>query len=62
AALKVPALTIFADRPLNDGRAMQKASKYISLAQTAGAGHMHQIEVPKQIAAMVRRFISQLDI
>lgn len=58
AALAVPVLTIFADSPLNDGRAMAKASKHIRLAQTACSGHMQQYDAPDQLAAMIRRFLA----
>lgn len=56
--LAVPTLTIFADSPLNDGRAMAKASKHIKLAQTACSGHMQQYDAPEQVVAMVRRFLT----
>lgn len=57
ARLDVPVLTIFADTPLNDGRAMAKASNHIRLAQTACSGHMQQYDAPDQLNTMIRRFL-----
>ncbi|MEM6833187.1 MAG: alpha/beta hydrolase [Pseudomonadota bacterium] len=54
-----PCLAIFADKPLNDVKAFAKASDHVETAQTACAGHMQQLEVPEQLEAMIRRFISQ---
>ncbi|MEM7571225.1 MAG: alpha/beta hydrolase [Pseudomonadota bacterium] len=56
AKLERPVLVIFADKPLNDVRDFAKASKHIETAQTAGSGHMQQLEVPDQLEAMIRRF------
>ena len=33
------------------------ASVALLLAQTAGAGHFHQLEVPDQVNAMLARFL-----
>lgn len=57
-ALDRPALVISANKPLNDMRAMAKASKWIETAQTAGSGHMQQLEVPDQLNPMIRRFLA----
>lgn len=56
--LAVPVLTIFADAPLNDGRAMARASKHIHLAQTACSGHMQQYDAPDQVVTMIERFLA----
>ncbi|MEO0412878.1 MAG: alpha/beta hydrolase [Pseudomonadota bacterium] len=53
-----PTLAIFADKPLNDVRSFAKASKFIETAQTACSGHMQQLEVPDQLEAMIRRFMT----
>jgi pimeloyl-ACP methyl ester carboxylesterase len=56
--LEVPVLTVFADAPLNDGRAMARASKHIHLAQTACSGHMQQYDASAQVTAMIERFLA----
>jgi pimeloyl-ACP methyl ester carboxylesterase len=57
-ALKVPALHISAEQPLDDPAALRAANPLILTAQTAGAGHFNQLEVPEQVNAMIDRFLS----
>ena len=57
-ACTVPALYVGADRPIADMRRLRELSANVMLAQTAGAGHFHQLEVPDQINAMMERFLA----
>jgi len=56
-ACKVPALWIGADPLLADVRRMRELCPTLLTAQTAGAGHFHQLEVPDQVNAMIERFV-----
>lgn len=58
--LRCPMLLISADKPLNRPMDLVHANPKLMTAQTAGAGHMQQYEVPDQIEAMIRRFIELL--
>lgn len=53
-------LLISADKPLNRPMDIARVNERVMTAQTAGAGHMHQYEVPDQLEAMIRRFIDLL--
>jgi pimeloyl-ACP methyl ester carboxylesterase len=57
-ACKVPALFIGADPLLSDFRRMRELCPTLLTAQTAGAGHFHQLEVPEQVNAMIDRFLA----
>jgi pimeloyl-ACP methyl ester carboxylesterase len=57
-ACKVPALWIGADPLLADIRRMRELCPTLLTAQTAGAGHFHQLEVPEQVNAMIDRFLA----
>jgi pimeloyl-ACP methyl ester carboxylesterase len=57
-ACKVPALFIGADPLLSDLRRMRELCPTLLTAQTAGAGHFHQLEVPEQVNAMIDRFLA----
>jgi hypothetical protein len=53
----VPALHIAAERPSNDAAALRAFNPLILTAQTVGAGHFNQLEVPEQVNAMIDRFL-----
>jgi pimeloyl-ACP methyl ester carboxylesterase len=57
-ACVVPALYVGSDGPVADMRRLHELSPNVMLAQTAGAGHFHQLEVPDQINAMIERFLA----
>ena len=54
---KVPFLHIFATNPLGDSVRLKKLCPTATIAQTYGAGHFHQLEVPDQVNAMIDRFV-----
>ncbi|MFZ5610143.1 MAG: alpha/beta fold hydrolase [Pseudomonadota bacterium] len=60
ARLSSPTLVISADKPLNRPQDIARANPRVITAQTAGAGHMQQFEVPDQLEAMIRRFLHLL--
>jgi pimeloyl-ACP methyl ester carboxylesterase len=49
----VPILQIAAENPINDAAAMRALNTQLRTAQTAGAGHFNQLEVPDQVNAMI---------
>ncbi|HTO51947.1 MAG TPA: alpha/beta hydrolase [Myxococcota bacterium] len=55
-ACKVPVLLIDAEAPIPDRARFKEACPQLATAQTAGAGHFHQLEVPDQVNAMLERF------
>ena len=57
-ACKVPTLLIDAESPLPDRARFRELCPQLVCAQTAGAGHFHQLEVPDQVNAMIERFLS----
>lgn len=57
-ACKVPVLLIDAEVPLPDRARFRELCPQLQCAQTAGAGHFHQLEVPDQVNAMIERFLS----
>lgn len=61
AACKVPILHLAADKPLVSADDFRRACPHVMTAQTAGAGHFHQLVVPDQVNAMIQRFIAILD-
>ena len=58
AACKVPALYVGAHAPAADMTRVREAMPHAIVAQTAGAGHFHQLEVPDQVNAMIERFLA----
>lgn len=56
-ACTVPVLSIAADMPLVDAGQLRQWCPRVVTAQTAGAGHFHQLEVPEQVNAMIERFL-----
>lgn len=56
AKCKVPFLYIAAAGWLADPVRLRQLCPHVLLAQTAGAGHFHQLEVPEQVNAMIDRF------
>jgi pimeloyl-ACP methyl ester carboxylesterase len=56
-ACKVPVLLIDAEAPIPDRARFKAACPQLVTAQTAGAGHFHQLEVPDQVNAMLERFL-----
>jgi len=57
-ACKVPVLLIDAEAPIPDRARFKELCPQVSFAQTAGAGHFHQLEVPDQVNAMLERFLA----
>lgn len=53
----VPAMYVGSTSPVADMHMLKELMPGITLAQTAGAGHFHQLEVPDQINAMIERFM-----
>jgi pimeloyl-ACP methyl ester carboxylesterase len=58
SACGVPALYVGSHAPVADMAALRAAMPNAVLAQTAGAGHFHQLEVPEQVNAMIERFLA----
>ena len=58
ALCKVPALYVGAHAPAGDMARIREAMPHALVAQTAGAGHFHQLEVPEQVNAMIERFLA----
>ena len=56
-ACKVPTLLIDAEAPIPERARFRECCPQLVLAQTAGAGHFHQLEVPDQVNAMLERFL-----
>lgn len=59
-ACKVPVLLIDAEVPLPDRARFRELCPTLQCAQTAGAGHFHQLEVPEQVNAMLERFFASV--
>jgi len=55
-ACRVPLLLIDAEVGLPDRARFKELCPQLVCAQTAGAGHFHQLEVPDQVNAMLERF------
>jgi pimeloyl-ACP methyl ester carboxylesterase len=58
AACKVPALYVGSHAPVADVAKLRAAMPNAIIAQTVGAGHFHQLEVPEQINPMIERFLA----
>ncbi len=58
SACTAPALYVGSHAPVADMAALRVAMPKVLLAQTAGAGHFHQMEVPDQVNAMIERFLA----
>ena len=56
----VPILVIASAVPTNDSSFLLQANPTITIGQTVGAGHFHQLEVPEQVNPMIERFLSVL--
>jgi pimeloyl-ACP methyl ester carboxylesterase len=56
AACKLPLLYVNAVMPF-DEIGMRKLVPQLMIGRTVGAGHMHQVEVPEQVNAMIERFL-----
>jgi pimeloyl-ACP methyl ester carboxylesterase len=56
-ACKAPVLLIDAEVALPDRAKFREVCPQLVAAQTAGAGHFHQLEVPDQVNAMLERFL-----
>jgi pimeloyl-ACP methyl ester carboxylesterase len=54
----VPVLTIASAVPTNDSAFLLDANPEMTIGQTVGAGHFHQLEVPEQVNLMIERFLS----
>lgn len=55
---QAPVLLIDAEVGLPDRTRFRELCPTLQCAQTAGAGHFHQLEVPDQVNAMISRFLS----
>jgi pimeloyl-ACP methyl ester carboxylesterase len=55
---EVPVLTIASAVPTNGSAFLLEANTAITIGQTVGAGHFHQLEVPEQVNLMIERFLS----
>jgi pimeloyl-ACP methyl ester carboxylesterase len=53
----VPFLYIAAGNVLPDLARLRELCPQVMTAQTAGAGHFNQLEVPDQVNAMIERFL-----
>jgi pimeloyl-ACP methyl ester carboxylesterase len=54
----VPILVIASAVPTNNSSFLLEANPAITIGQTVGAGHFHQLEVPEQVNPMIERFLS----
>jgi pimeloyl-ACP methyl ester carboxylesterase len=59
-ACKAPVLLIDAEVALPDRARFRELCPALHCAQTAGAGHFHQLEVPEQVNAMIERFLAKV--
>ncbi len=60
-ACRAPVLLIDAEVPIADRVRFAALCPQLQTAQTAGAGHFHQLEVPDQVNAMLDRFAEGVD-
>jgi pimeloyl-ACP methyl ester carboxylesterase len=58
AKCAVPAMYVGSHAPVADMVKLRAAMPNAILAQTAGAGHFHQLIVPEQVNAMIDRFLA----
>jgi pimeloyl-ACP methyl ester carboxylesterase len=54
----VPVLSVGSAGPANAPADLRAACPAITIGQTVGAGHFHQLEVPEQVNAMIERFMA----
>ena len=54
----IPVLVIGSTVPTNSSSFLLEANPAITIGQTVGAGHFHQLEVPEQVNPMIERFLS----
>jgi pimeloyl-ACP methyl ester carboxylesterase len=54
----VPILVISSAVPTNSSSFLLDANPAITIGQTVGAGHFHQLEVPEQVNPMIERFLA----
>jgi len=54
----VPAMYVGSQSPVADMATLRRLMPGLIAAQTAGAGHFHQLEVPEQVNAMIERFLA----
>ena len=59
-ALTVPIATIGSIAPTNTAAQLQEHNPNLIVAQTLGAGHFNQLEVPSQVNAMIEDFLRLL--
>ncbi len=55
---ELPILVIGSAVPTNAAAFLLDANPTITLGQTVGAGHFHQLEVPEQVNPMIERFLA----
>jgi pimeloyl-ACP methyl ester carboxylesterase len=55
---EVPILVIASAVPTNGSAFLLEANPAITIGQTVGAGHFHQLEVPDQVNLMIERFLT----
>jgi pimeloyl-ACP methyl ester carboxylesterase len=60
-ACPVPIATIGSVSPINTQAQLREHCPHIVVAQTLGAGHFNQLEVPDQVNAMIERFVRDLN-
>jgi pimeloyl-ACP methyl ester carboxylesterase len=53
---KLPLLYVNAVMPFDEGR-LRELCPRIQIGRTVGAGHLHQVEVPEQVNAMIEQFL-----
>jgi pimeloyl-ACP methyl ester carboxylesterase len=53
----VPIATIGSLAPTNTAAQLQEHNPNLLVAQTLGAGHFNQLEVPEQVNAMIEQFV-----
>ncbi len=58
SACTVPAMYVGSYAPVAEIAKLRAAMPNAVIAQTAGAGHFHQLEVPEQINPMIERFLA----
>jgi pimeloyl-ACP methyl ester carboxylesterase len=54
----VPILVIASAVPTNESSFLLEANSAITIGQTVGAGHFHQLEVPEQVNPMIEQFLA----
>jgi pimeloyl-ACP methyl ester carboxylesterase len=56
AACKLPMLFVSSVMPADEAR-LRALCPQVVFGRTVGAGHLHQLEVPEQVNAMIERFL-----